>query len=120
MLISNGLCQSVSCRAISGHLILDQFVIHNRILALVNVQTYQQTARHYVFLFFESVITRFTSSTMELYKGSESHIFGTQKKLLTSEYFNDLFLCAFVDLRSMSSDFVFGFIQCLDGEKDPR
>ncbi|KAI1316679.1 hypothetical protein EDD11_009635 [Mortierella claussenii] len=55
------------------------------ILALVNVQTYQQTARHYVFLLFESVITRHTQS-----------------------------------LRSMSSDFVFGFIQCLDGEKDPR
>ncbi|KAF8982331.1 hypothetical protein BGZ46_001445 [Entomortierella lignicola] len=55
------------------------------ILALVNVQTYQQTARHYVFLLFESVINRHTQS-----------------------------------LRSMSSDFVFGFIQCLDGEKDPR
>ncbi|KAF9960367.1 hypothetical protein BGZ72_007172 [Mortierella alpina] len=55
------------------------------ILALVNVQTYQQTARHYVFLFFESVIKRFSLS-----------------------------------LRSISSDFVFGFIQCLDGEKDPR
>ncbi|KAF9953728.1 hypothetical protein BGZ65_004497, partial [Modicella reniformis] len=55
------------------------------VLALVNVQTYQQTARHYVFLFFESVINRFTPS-----------------------------------LRSISSDFVFGFIQCLDGEKDPR
>ncbi|KAG0005423.1 hypothetical protein BGZ79_004840 [Entomortierella chlamydospora] len=55
------------------------------ILALVNVQTYQQTARHYVFLLFESVINRHTQN-----------------------------------LRSMSSDFVFGFIQCLDGEKDPR
>ncbi|KAF9936405.1 hypothetical protein BGZ67_002401 [Mortierella alpina] len=55
------------------------------ILALVNVQTYQQTARHYVFLFFESVIKRFSLS-----------------------------------LRTISSDFVFGFIQCLDGEKDPR
>ncbi|KAF9362709.1 hypothetical protein BGX34_005646 [Mortierella sp. NVP85] len=55
------------------------------ILALVNVQTYQQTARHFVFLFFESVINRFSQS-----------------------------------LRSISSDFVFGFIQCLDGEKDPR
>ncbi|KAI7830250.1 Dos2-interacting transcription regulator of RNA-Pol-II-domain-containing protein, partial [Gamsiella multidivaricata] len=55
------------------------------ILALVNVQTYQQTARHYVFLLFDSVINRHTQS-----------------------------------LRSMSSDFVFGFIQCLDGEKDPR
>ncbi|KAF9359838.1 hypothetical protein BGX26_011306 [Mortierella sp. AD094] len=55
------------------------------ILALVNVQTYQQTARHYVFLLFESAINRHTQS-----------------------------------LRSMSSDFVFGFIQCLDGEKDPR
>ncbi|GJJ69980.1 DNA repair/transcription protein MET18/MMS19 [Entomortierella parvispora] len=55
------------------------------ILALVNVQTYQQTARHYVFLFFESAIKNYTQS-----------------------------------LRSMSADFVFGFIQCLDGEKDPR
>ncbi|KAF9913342.1 hypothetical protein EC991_000104 [Linnemannia zychae] len=55
------------------------------ILALVNVQTYQQTARHYVFLFFESVIKRYSQN-----------------------------------LKSMSSDFVFGFIQCLDGEKDPR
>ncbi|KAF9435406.1 hypothetical protein BGZ76_006356, partial [Entomortierella beljakovae] len=55
------------------------------VLALVNVQTYQQTARHFVFLFFESVISRHTQS-----------------------------------LRSISSDFVFGFIQCLDGEKDPR
>ncbi|KAG0281713.1 hypothetical protein BGZ95_000053 [Linnemannia exigua] len=54
-------------------------------LALVNVQTYQQTARHYVFLFFESVIKRYSQN-----------------------------------LKSMSSDFVFGFIQCLDGEKDPR
>ncbi|KAH7056582.1 Dos2-interacting transcription regulator of RNA-Pol-II-domain-containing protein [Linnemannia elongata] len=55
------------------------------ILALVNVQTYQQTARHYVFLFFESVIKRYSQN-----------------------------------LKPMSSDFVFGFIQCLDGEKDPR
>ncbi|KAG0242236.1 RNAPII transcription regulator C-terminal-domain-containing protein [Mortierella sp. GBAus27b] len=55
------------------------------VLALVHVQTYQQTARHFVFLFFESVINRFTAS-----------------------------------LRAISSDFVFGFIQCLDGEKDPR
>ncbi|KAG0328198.1 hypothetical protein BGZ99_005864 [Dissophora globulifera] len=55
------------------------------ILALVNVQTYQQTARHFVFLFFESAISRHAQS-----------------------------------LRSISSDFVFGFVQCLDGEKDPR
>ncbi|KAF9389130.1 hypothetical protein CPC16_006044 [Podila verticillata] len=55
------------------------------ILSLVNVQTYQQTARHYVFLFFDSAIRNYTQS-----------------------------------LRSISSDFVFGFIQCLDGEKDPR
>ncbi|KAF9182984.1 hypothetical protein BGZ51_004321 [Haplosporangium sp. Z 767] len=64
---------------------VDCIKVVKAILALVNVQTYQQTARHYVFLFFESAITRFTSN-----------------------------------LRSMSSDFVFGFIQCLDGEKDPR
>ncbi|KAG0210627.1 hypothetical protein BGX28_009152 [Mortierella sp. GBA30] len=55
------------------------------ILALVNVQTYQQTARHFVFMFFESAIKNFAPS-----------------------------------LRSISSEFVFGFIQCLDGEKDPR
>ncbi|KAF8933133.1 Dos2-interacting transcription regulator of RNA-Pol-II-domain-containing protein [Dissophora ornata] len=55
------------------------------VLAFVNVQTYQQTARHYVFMFFDSVIDRHSQS-----------------------------------LRPMSSDFVFGFIQCLDGEKDPR
>lgn len=31
-----------------------------------------------------------------------------------------LFFPLLPDLKAMSSDFVFGFIQCLDGEKDPR
>ncbi|KAG0233463.1 hypothetical protein BGW42_007420 [Actinomortierella wolfii] len=55
------------------------------ILALVNVQTYQQTARHTVFLFFDQAIRHYLKS-----------------------------------MQTLGSEFVFGFIQCLDGEKDPR
>ncbi|KAG0260460.1 hypothetical protein DFQ27_003517 [Actinomortierella ambigua] len=55
------------------------------VLALVNVQTYQQTARHTVFLFFDQAIRQYLKS-----------------------------------MQTLGSEFVFGFIQCLDGEKDPR